>query len=282
MNGATPVGSHLLALHPPKLILVGNGDYNGDGLADAVWLDERAEELLVELTDPAGPSDGTPLAASVLLLPDHYMFAGSTDFDGDGRADLVVFDEDENEMTVWLMDGISIDRVLLLGDPRRYSPFALGDFDGDSLIEIFTKRTRISPRQRRLEFDGSAAVSTDSYAAPVDKAWVPVGVGDHDGDGVDDVLWLDRDTGILEIWSIKEGADLVRVALDVELPSGAEVTGSGDYDGDGRVEIAVREESPGGVSIWYTDGTRVIDIVPVMDLGPSWGLVGVGAETPTL
>jgi hypothetical protein len=260
--------------------MVGNGDYNGDRVADTVWLDAEAGQLIVELTDPARPSDGTPLATSVLPLPDQYRISGSVDFDGDGRTDLIVFDGDANEMRIWLMDGVFVERVLALGNPGRYRPFASGDFDGDGLVEIFANRA--SPRkQRRFEFDGDTIISTDTYWHPVDASWVSVGVGDHDGDGVDDVLWLDRETGVMEVWSIANGEDLVRVVIDLALPSGAEVTGSGDYDGDGRAEIAVREESSGELSIWYTDGPNVIEIVPLMLLSPSWELVGIGAEAPT-
>jgi hypothetical protein len=181
-------------------------------------------------------------------------------------------------LKLWIMDGVSVDQVLFLDDTNRYSQVASGDFNRNGNPEILDDR-RPYRRQRRHEIVDGEIDWSDSYSAYIDSSWVPVGVGDHHGDGADDLVWLDRDTGVLEVWTW-DAERPTRDRVDLGVPPGAEVTGSGDYDGDGRAEIAVREESPGGVSIWFMDGARVLDVVPVLSLSENWGLAGVGGEAP--
>jgi len=279
MDGSAPIGASTLAPHPPDVVLVGNGDYNGDRLADAAWLDEAAGELIIELTDPAAPPDGMPLDASVVTLPVRYWFGGSADFDGDGRDDLVVADRDTNRLEVWMMDGVAIDRVQWLGDPRLYQPIGAGDFDGDGRAEFFAGSAFLGKQLLRgIAPDGSGWSATywESLAQPM----APIGVGDHDGDGIDDILWLAPDTGAMESWSFNPQGRVVRHPIDRALPAGAQAIGSGDYDGDGRAEIAVREAPPGGLVIWFLDGSNVVDIPEVSPISDSWSLSGAGGEAP--
>jgi hypothetical protein len=279
MDGATPVGTRQLASHSSRHVLVGNGDYNGDRIADALWLDVFRDDLLIELTDPAAPSDGEPLAASRLPWSDEDRLGGAGDFDGDGRTDIVVYDDDSRDLRVWIMDGVSIDRIQTLGSNRNYRQLAVGDFDGNGFPEILDDRPVYKKQRRREVADGTIAW-TDDYSENIDSSWVPIGVAEFDGDGVNDVLWLDSDTGVMEAWCFGENGDLVRYEVDRTLPPGAEVSGSGDYDGDGRGDIAVREEFPGGLSVWLMDGTSVRKVVPVSSLSASWSLVGLGGEAP--
>jgi hypothetical protein len=85
--------------------VIDSGDYNGDGLSDLLWRDlsssgERSAGIWYL-------SSGLRLSGNPLELnleTDHSV-VGSADYDGDGSADLLVFNPETRELVLWLMDG---------------------------------------------------------------------------------------------------------------------------------------------------------------------------------
>jgi ribosomal protein L27 len=84
--------------------VIDSGDYNGDGLSDLLWRDlsssgERSAGVLhvsshLELSEPVNLNLGT-----------NHSVVGTADYDGDGAADLLVFDRKTRELVLWLMAG---------------------------------------------------------------------------------------------------------------------------------------------------------------------------------
>ncbi|KYG06724.1 hypothetical protein BE21_33215 [Sorangium cellulosum] len=79
------------------------GDFNADGMADAVWRHVEQNLIAVWLME------GTRLLAPGPLIPgpigDGWVIAWGADFNADGMADVLWNNAEQNLMAVWLMEG---------------------------------------------------------------------------------------------------------------------------------------------------------------------------------
>ncbi|WP_437726238.1 FG-GAP repeat domain-containing protein [Sorangium sp. So ce861] len=95
------------------------GDFNADGMADAVWRHVEQNLMAVWLME------GTHLLAPGPLIRgpigDGWAIAWGADFNGDGMADVLWNNAEQNLMAVWLMEGSQ------LLAPGPFIPGPLGD-----------------------------------------------------------------------------------------------------------------------------------------------------------
>ncbi|KYF75819.1 hypothetical protein BE11_20945 [Sorangium cellulosum] len=95
------------------------GDFNADGMSDAVWRHAEQNLMAVWLME------GTRLLAPGPPIPgplgDGWAIAWGADFNGDGMADVLWNNAEQNLMAVWLMEGT---RLLA---PGPFLPGPLGD-----------------------------------------------------------------------------------------------------------------------------------------------------------
>jgi hypothetical protein len=95
--------------------VIDSADYDGNGQSDLLWrdlsLDGQGSAGVWHLTNSLKLS-GDSLDLNLGL--DHAVL-GSADYDGDGSADLLVFDPSTRELTLWLMGGSGVLRFESLG-----------------------------------------------------------------------------------------------------------------------------------------------------------------------
>ncbi|MCY4011624.1 MAG: leucine-rich repeat domain-containing protein [Gammaproteobacteria bacterium] len=164
--------------------VAGVGDFNGDG----------RDDILMRRTDGAWvyyPLNGRRVVAAErgwANLPRNvdWRMAGTGDFDGDGRTD-VLLRHVEGEWRYYAMDGrrVVADRpngTRLTQDPL-WQFAGTGDFDGDGRDEVLLRHA--DGRWQFGAIDDEAARVADLDR---DWAWRLVGIGDSDGDGRDDIL----------------------------------------------------------------------------------------------
>lgn len=106
------------------------------------------------------------------------------------------------------------------------------------------------------------------------------GMKDFNRDGRPDVLWHNRNTGDLAVWSL--GADYKVVSsgyLSAKL-TGTQwnARGTGDFNGDRNPDVVWHNLSTGEIAIWYMNGTTVSSsaIVDRSVTGTAWQLRGTG------
>ena len=241
---------------PTDWRIVGTGDFNGDGRSDILW---RHDSGLV--TDWLGTASGgfaNNHASSAAAVPTDWKIAGTGDFNGDGRDD-VLWRHDGGTVSDWLgtESGGFANNHANAGAvvPTDWKIAGTGDFNGDGRTDILWRHDGGTVTDWLGTESGGFANNHANAGAAAAIDWHVVGTGDFNGDGRDDILWR-NDTGMLKEWlgtptggfTPNDANVLSQVALDWF------VAGTGDFNGDGRDDILWRNDN-GMVNEWLGTST---------------------------
>jgi hypothetical protein len=223
------------------------GDFNGDGVPDAVVADSGAflgptGRISVLL----GNGDGTLLAAPDLVVNGPGPSA-QADFNGDGSPDLAVVtaNTDYSGVTVFANQGNG-----LFGAPLQTATIdkptavAVGDFNGDHTPDLaVTNGDSVSI----LLGDGTGGFAAPvAYAAGIDATQLVV--DDFNGDGFLDLAVADNSAGSVSIL-LGKGDGTFATATSVSAGGAANYLASADLNGDGNKDLAVVNGSANTVSV---------------------------------
>ncbi len=96
------------------------------------------------------------------------------------------------------------------------------------------------------------------------RRWQLASTADFDADGESDLLWYDRETGILRAWLL-QGAIVTReqdLSRTCDRASGCaqawRIVGAADVNGDGRTDLTWHNAATGEVSSWLLDGRGAV------------------------
>ena len=237
-------------------VFEGFGDFNGDGRTDTLMRTSTGN-LYESLTYPEGAHYFHWSGSFVRNVPTNWSIAGTGDFNGDGRDD-ILWRRDDGALTNWLavpqdpsfINFVSNDSAALSFVPTYWKVVGTGDFNGDGRSDIIWRRDDGAFTSWLAQPNGGF-VSNDSKAwADVPTYWTVVGTGDFNGDGKDDVLWR-RDDGAFTAWLAQAGGGFVSNDAHAwaVVPTNWHVVGTGDYNGDGRDDVLWRRED-GALTNW--------------------------------
>jgi hypothetical protein len=175
-----------------------------------------------------------------------------TDFNGDARPDLLLFNAGTRETAVWYMNNnVRIGHAngpTLLGG---WSVASVADFNRDDhpdylLFNAATRGTVIWYMNNNVRI-GNASGPT----LPV--GWTVVALGDFNSDGYPDYLLFNANTGGTIVWYMRNN---VRIgsATGPTLPAGRSVAGVADFNGDTHPDYLLFNAATRGTVIWYMSG----------------------------
>lgn len=111
----------------------------------------------------------------------------STDFDGDGRDD-ILWRNIDGRVAIWKMDGfIPAPRAVDVSAPIDWRIAGTGDFNGDGKTDLLWRHT--SGAIGEWQMDGYTAAATGRVGIPSPNDWQILSRADFNGDGKTDVLW---------------------------------------------------------------------------------------------
>jgi hypothetical protein len=204
----------------------------------------------------------------------NWTIAGTSDFNADGKGDLLWYDTNTGTVAIWLMSGPSILVMGSLGPvPLNWS---IVGTDGKG--EIFWRDSAAGTVAIwAVSWNGSAFDTQRVSLGAVPGNWVIVGTGDFDGNGSTDILWRDTSTGTVAIWLMNGLAVLSMPNLGV-VPTNWSVAQTGDFNGDARSDILWRESTEGAVAIWFMSGSTVASTALLGDVATNWFIQGANAD----
>ena len=196
--------------NPSELAL---GDVNGDGNLDLALADHDSYNVVLLFGDGRGRfriAPGSPMAMKDGRQP-HTHGLGIGDFNGDGRADLItVNSNDDNDVAVMLGDGQG-GFTRAPGSPFAVGPgpypLALGDFDADGKLDVAVSSTGfrsgpVSPapadRLTLLFGDGRGGFRRSDIPLKTGRTWF-VASGDVNGDGKPDLMTTHIDSQLVSV-----------------------------------------------------------------------------------
>ncbi len=207
-----------------------------------------------------GNGDGTFKPPSVIQLPSGYSPAAlaAADFNGDGHLDLVVADEGNASVSVFLGngDGTFQPRVdYAVGNTPVW--VSTGDFNGDSVLDLAVANKQdntvsILLGNSNTVAAGATATGNGTFAAqavyPAGASPTSIAVADYNIDGRPDLaVTAQGDNAISLLLNLGSGT----FGPNFELPVGTSPVSivTADFNGDSRPDVAIANNGSANVSV---------------------------------
>jgi len=191
----------------------------------------------------AAVGGGVQLAITATTPPPPPVVDATSDFNGDGRSD-VLWRHEDGTVIHWLAqpDGgfLPNNPGSSYAMPTDWTIVGVGDFSGDGRDDVVWRHDSGVFYEWMGQAGGGFAASAATYAMPTD--WSVAGTGDFNGDGRDDVVWR-HDSGVFYEWMGQADGSFAASAATYAMPTDWSVAGGGDFNGDGRDDIVWRHES---------------------------------------
>tara|TARA_B100000700_G_scaffold256191_1_gene289306 strand:- start:796 stop:4398 length:3603 start_codon:yes stop_codon:yes gene_type:complete len=249
-------------------------DSDGDGAPDECDEACIAAGMMADIDDD---NDGIVDAEDFYPLDAKRFraYRAKTDYNGDGRSDILWRDYSVGWNFLWTMDSMAAQAIPIDVVPEpSWKIRTIGDFDGDGKSDIFW-RNNVSGKNIIYLMNESAIKSKKvlNYA-PV-SSWKLVSSGDFNGDGKDDVLW--RDIERKNTWVFSMDGD--RIAgytplLRVTDPN-YQIVATGNIDGDEDDDILWMNTN-GSVFIWQMEENELVHKERLTVLQENWKISGLG------
>ncbi len=179
-----------------------------------------------------------------------------TDFNGDARPDLLLFNTGTRQTAVWYMNnnvriGNANGPTLLAG----WSLASVADFNRDNhpdylLFNAATRGTVIWYMNNNVRIG-------NAFGPTLPVGWTVVALGDFNSDEYPDYLLFNANTGGTVVWYMRNN---VRIgsASGPTLPAGRSVAGVADFNGDTHPDYLLFNAATRETVVWYMSGvTRI-------------------------
>ncbi len=216
-------------------------DFNGDGKADVLLRNALTGQVNGWLMNGA-----TKLSGGMIGAAHGLEFLGTGDCDGDGDDD-ILWRNQFDQPICWQMSGLNASGELLMGPAgtleREWAVTAIGDLNADGTDDVVIRHVgsaSITGTGKVLAWlveDGQVVdVSVMNTGIPL--SWRTEACADLDGDGDDDILWRNRDTGDVNAWLVQNalkqsGAFVKNVSLSWAILNADDYNDDHGYDGNG-------------------------------------------------
>jgi FG-GAP-like repeat/NHL repeat len=198
----------------------------------------------------------------------------ASDFDWDGKADLIWENFITGEHGLWLMNGSTVASwVGLPTVPADWHVVGDGDFNNDGQTDIVWENTATGEHGIWL-MSGSLVFNWAGLPTePTD--WHVATTGDFNHDRQTDIVWENTATGEHGIWLMNGSAVSTWAGLPTE-PTAWRIVGTGDFNGDGQTDIVWENTATGEHGIWLMDGSTVFNWAGLPMVPADWHVVGMG------
>ena len=225
-------------------------DYNRDGRLDLLVVHDDSTCVLYEQMSTGEFQDISEVLG--LTFTGSWMGSSWVDYDGDGRRDLYLLNDDGANKLVRNTDtGFEATSSPLAENIGKASSAAWGDYNNDNKMDLLLTNT--GTRSKLLRYAGAGAF-TDVASGPIAEIGQSAsGIwGDYDNDGDLDIFLTN--TGTRDKLIRNEGANKFVDLGELVFSAPDSSTGAawGDYDNDGDLDLVVADQG-GATRVYRND-----------------------------
>ena len=207
----------------------------------------------------------------------------SSDFDGDGKNDILVQDSTTGAVEAWFLDNATVKGTQALGDmpDTNWMLVGRGDFNADGKPDLVW--------QHKTEgwvsihyMDGTTRIGLPVTVDQIpDPKWKIVGVGDFNSDQYADLVWQHEDTGAVFTWLLNGATMFAYPSFGPDrMPDVRwKVVGVADFNGDSKPDLLWRNMATGDIGAWLMNGFNRIVYAPLSPMNVPDQRWQVGAVT---
>ncbi len=197
---------------PTSWQVVGTGDFNGDGRDDLLWRNGSTGQITDWLAQANGSFVGND-ANALGTIGTSWQVAGTGDFNGDGRSD-ILWRDNTGAVTNSLGQsngGFASNAANFWTTiPTSWQIAGTGDFNGDGRADILWRNPTTGEITNWLgQANGSFVGNDANFYTTIPTSWQVEGIGDFNGDGRDDLLWRNGSTGQTTDWLAQPNGSFV-------------------------------------------------------------------------
>jgi len=229
MNGSAVQGAALMPMAAPGWELAGIGDFNGDGMADLLWVNAaNPTQYWIFLMNGTTIIGNGPVTVAAGYEPTYIA-----DFNGDGKDD-ILWENGTASRWFFFMNGVSI---------AGYSPVPLaapgweiagvGNFDGVHGADLLWANTASPGTYWIYLLNGGTVIG--SGPVNVGPGYQPTWIGDMNRDGKADIIW-EAGPAPRYVFMMNGATVMSSPLLPVAAP-GWSLVGVGDYDNFHGVDL---------------------------------------------
>ncbi|RXT36738.1 FG-GAP-like repeat-containing protein [Bradyrhizobium betae] len=216
-------------------------------------------------------ADGTVTSAALAAFAAGHAATREPDFNGDGKTDLLFLNDTTHGVAVWDMNGTQVLDNTQVGTSSTGSHYAAkGDFNGDGKSDLLFLNDSTHELSAML-MNGSqstapAVIGTINAAG----GWQFTDVGDFNGDGKTDLLFVNPTTNGIAEWQLN-GTQVVTSPQVGVAPSGFHFASTGDFNGDGKTDLLLINDATHDVQMWQMNGTQVSSATTIGTINAAGG-----------
>jgi hypothetical protein len=202
-------------------------------------------------------SGSQQLTAAGDVLPSSWKIIGTGDVNRDQRLDLLW--RHDGGMVAWWLMGENNQVIEIATLPSvvdlNWQVMGMGDANGDGNLDILWRNVLNGANQWWLmpSYQAGSRQHNPLTALAlnhVDSNWQVGDVADLNRDGIDDIFWYHRPSGISQWWLMNgNGVPMGGLLLNDTIPIGSVVRGIADYNGDSHWDLILQDPS-GNTTAW--------------------------------
>jgi hypothetical protein len=175
-----------------------------------------------------------------------------TDFNGDAKPDLLLFNAGTRQTAVWYMNNNV--RIGNANGPTLaggWSLASVADFNRDDHPDYLLFNT--ATRATWIWYMNNNVRIGNAFGPTLPVGWTVAALGDFNSDGYPDYLLFNANTGGTVVWYMRNN---VRIgsATGPTLPAGRSVAGVADFNGDTNPDYLLFNAATRSTVIWYMSG----------------------------